>query len=388
MTEAAPHPAGPAPMPVDLMIESTGGGSVRHVMDLFDALRARGRDARLIVSTLRSEQPFLDWLAGIDPARVIRLDLRRGPHPSDLAALRTLRRTLAGGGRGRLLHAHSTKAGFIGALAGGLYGGALFTPHAYRGMDPTLRPAQRRALRTIEYALSRPYARIVAVSPEERDYAADIGLDPSRLRYVPNGVDIAAIAAAAGTPRPRAEAGPAIGFAGRMVHQKNPLAFVEAFALVRAQRPDARAVMIGEGDLEPEVDAAIARLGLGGAVTRLGHVNLVERLHDMDVMIHTSRYESLPYVLLEACAVGLPVISVRNAGSEAIFGSEADLVAESSDAAGIARRILAFLASPEAAAAARAESLAAGRRFSIETMVDAIEGLYAETGAGSLRRAA
>lgn len=374
------------PLGVDLMIESTGGGSVRHVMDLFEALRARGRDARLIVSTRRSEPAFLNWLAGIDPARVLRLDLRRGPHPSDLAALRRLRRYLGGAGRGRLLHAHSTKAGFLGALACGLYGGALFTPHAYRGMDPTLGSAQRRALRLIEYGLSRPYGRIIAVSPEERDYAAEIGLPADRLRYVPNGIDMAAIAAAAGEPRPR-PGGPAIGFAGRMVHQKDPLLFVVAFALVRAERPEVRAVMIGEGDLEQEVDARIATLGLGAAVDRLGHVPLVERLHDMDVMVHASRYESLPYVLLEACAAGLPVISVRNAGSEAIFGAEADL-AGVEDAARLARRILDFLADPGAAEVAKARSLAAARRFSIETMVDAIEGLYGELAPEARRQAA
>lgn len=381
MTEAAA-------LPIDLMIESTGGGSVRHVMDLFDRLTSRGRDVRLVVSTLRSEPPFLEWLGSVDPARIIRLDLRRGPHPTDIAALRRLRRALGGERGHRLLHAHSTKAGFVGALASGLYAGAVFTPHAYRGMDPTLRTVQRRALRAIEFAISRPYGRIIAVSPDERDYAAEIGLAPDQLRYVPNGVDIAAIVAAAGAPRPRAATGPVIGFAGRMVHQKNPLAFVEAFARVHAKRPEARAVMIGKGDLEPEVDALIARLGLSAAVARLGHVNLVERLHDMDVMIHTSHYESLPYVLLEACAVGLPVISVRNAGSEAIFGSEADLVADSSDAAGIAERILAFLASPEAAEAARAHSLAAARRFSIDAMVDAIERLYGELDPAAARRPA
>lgn len=377
-------------MPIDLMIESTGGGSARHVMDLFDALRARGRDVRLVVSTQRSEAGFLDWLDGVEPGRVLRLDLRRAPHPSDLRAALRLRRVLRsgaakGGGGKRLLHAHSTKAGFIGALASRLYAGALFTPHAYRGMDPTLGAAQRRALRMVEYAISRPYGRILAVSPEERDYALDIGLDPARLRYVPNGIDIAAIAAAAGAPRPRA-GGPVVGFGSRMTYQKNPLTFLEAFSLVHAARPDVRAVMIGAGDMDREVNARIDALGLGAVVTRLGHAPLVAHLQDMDVMVHSSHYESLPYVLLEACAVGLPVVSVRNAGSDAIFGANADLVADSRDAVGIAGRVLALLASPEAEAAARARARAVGRRFSIEGMVDAVAALYDEIGRDPGRR--
>lgn len=368
----------PVLYPIDILIESTGGGTIRHVMDLFDALQARGRDVRLIVSTLRGDPSFLEWLSRVDPARVIQLNLRRGPHPSDLKALQQLRRALRCEGRERLLHAHSTKAGFIGALASDLYAGALFTPHAYRGMDPTLHPTQRCALRAIEYGISRLHDRIIAVSPEERDYALDIGLQAERLRYIPNGIDIATIAAAAGTRRPRTTAGPVIGFGSRIVYQKNPLTFVEVIARVRAERPDVRAVIVGAGDMDLEVDALIRRLGLEDAVTRLGHVGLVEHLHDMDVMVHTSRYESLPYALLEACAVGLPVVSVRNAGSKAIFGANSDLVADSQDAEGLAQRTLALLKSSEKMKASQARSFAAGQRFSIKAMVDSIEEVYVE----------
>lgn len=364
------------PLGIDLMIESTGGGSVRHVMDLHDALVRRGHDLRLIVSLLRAEPHVVDWLGGVPAARIIRVDLRRGPHPSDLPASWKLRRILAGGAQDRILHAHSSKAGLMARLIGDRYGATLFTPHAFRGMDPALKPAQARVLRLVDRLLGGGHDRLIAVSRSEQDYALSLGLPQNRLCYIPNGLDVDAIAAEAGAPSPRMGGRIHVGFVGRMVGQKNPMGFIRAFALAHAQRPDLHAVIVGAGPLEAEVDAFIAAQDLTGAVTRLGHANFISHIRDMDMMVHSSHYESLPYTLLEGCAAGLPVVSVSNAGSAEVFGAGADLVASPDDAQGMADAILQLVSQPQAMAQSRQRSLLAARRFSIEAMVDATEAIY------------
>lgn len=363
------------PLGIDLMIESTGGGSVRHVMDLHDALVARGHDLRLIVSLLRAEPHVIDWLGHVPADRIIRTDLRRGPHPSDLPAAMGLRRAVGGQAARRVLHAHSSKAGLMARMIGDRYAATLFTPHAFRGMDPALRPAQARVLRVVDRVLGGGHDRVIAVSRNEMDYAASLGLPQNRLRYIPNGLDVDAIAAQAGQPGLR-HGRVHVGFVGRMVGQKNPMGFIRAFALAHAQRPDLHAVIVGAGPLQAEVDAFIAAKDLTAAVTRLGHANFISHIRDMDMMVHSSHYESLPYTLLEGCAAGLPVVSVRNAGSEEVFGLDADLIARPDDAQGMADAILRLAGDPAAMAQSRQRSLAAARRFSIAAMVDATEALY------------
>lgn len=362
------------PLGIDLMIESTGGGSVRHVMDLHDALVRRGHDLRLIVSLLRAEPHVIDWLGGVPADRIIRTDLRRGPHPSDLPAAMRLRRAAGPQAARRVLHAHSSKAGLMARMIGDRYGATLFTPHAFRGMDPALRPTQARVLRLVDRILGGGHDRVIAVSRNEMDYAASLGLSKDRLRYIPNGLDVDAIAVQAGQPGPRD--GLHVGFVGRMVGQKNPMGFIRAFALAHAQRPELHAVIVGAGPIEAELDAFVAANNLTAAVTRVGHANFISHIRDMDMMVHSSHYESLPYTLLEGCAAGLAVVSVRNAGSVEVFGADAALIDSPDDARGMADAILHLAGDPAALAQSRQRSLTAARRFSIDAMVDATEALY------------
>jgi len=293
-----------------------------------------------------------------------------------------LRSILGPNTRDRILHAHSSKAGLIAQTLRHRYCATLFTPHAFRGMDRSLSRTKGRIMRSVDHWLGRPHDRIIAVSPEELDYARDIGLAKDRLRYVPNGIDPEAIARVAGPPRLRGDGRLRVGFVGRLVHQKNPMAFVEAFALARLQRQDIQAVVIGAGPLEADLKRFVAARGLEDSVSFLGQVNFVEHMRDMDVQVHTSRYESLPYVLLEACAVGMPIVAVRNAGTGTIFGRDANLVEDCTDAKAIAHSLLHVVSGEERMRASGQRSHAAGARFSIGTMVEEIESLYREAGRG------
>lgn len=365
------------PLRIDLMIESTGGGSMRHVRDLHDALCARGHDLRMIVSLMRAEPAVQEWLAALPPERVIRADTPRAPHPRDLPLVLDLRRRLKAEGGERLLHAHSTKAGILAAMLRGCTAGMVLTPHAYRGMDPALTPMRRRVIGLAEAAFSMRMDHVIAVSPEEEEYARDLGVRSERISYIPNGIDVPGLEAqavalrAAEVPVPRNP--PVLGFVGRFTRQKNPLLFIETFTQLRRAVPELRAVMIGDGEMMGALQARRTELGLEAVLDLPGALDFTREMQRMDVLVHTSLYESLPYVLLEAGAGGLAVVAVRNAGSEAVWPG-AGLTEHTPEA--LTAAVLPLLTSQEALEAARARSRAGAARFSIEEMAMRTEAVY------------
>ncbi|MBR9971369.1 glycosyltransferase [Magnetospirillum sulfuroxidans] len=109
----------------------------------------------------------------------------------------------------------------------------------------------------------------------------------------------------------------------RLAPEKQPLHFIEAFAKLHAHRPQTRAVICGSGNLEPEIRAAITQHGLDDRVTLLGDVEdvgLVIRISA--IMLHTSVFEGTANVLLEAQALGLPIVCYRNGGSESALAPQ------------------------------------------------------------------
>ena len=83
-------------------------------------------------------------------------------------------------------------------------------------------------------------------------------------------------------------------------------------------------IIVGDGEDRADLQAQVARLGLGDAVQFVGRVhNVHQRLQAADVFVLPSRWEGFPNVMIEAMAVGLPVIAARcRGGVEDILGSE------------------------------------------------------------------
>ncbi len=98
----------------------------------------------------------------------------------------------------------------------------------------------------------------------------------------------------------------AVCHVGRLSTQKNPLGLLDIFAAVRARRPDAVLLSVGEGEMAAAFDDRIHTLGLDGAVLRLGRRSDVPAiLQAADVFVLPSYYEGLSIALLEAQAAGL-----------------------------------------------------------------------------------
>ena len=149
-------------------------------------------------------------------------------------------------------------------------------------------------------------------------------LDPARLRYVPNGVDLGRFADAAGTmtipgmipgtipgttPGTTPGQTPVVGTVAALRAEKNIGRLLRAFALATPNH-QGRLVIIGDGPERGALEAAAASLGIGGRVQFAGHIaDPAALFKQFDVFAMSSDTEQMPLSLLEAMAAGLPVAS-------------------------------------------------------------------------------
>lgn len=99
------------------------------------------------------------------------------------------------------------------------------------------------------------------------------------------------------------------GHVGRFNIQKNHKFLIDIFAEIQKKESRAILILIGEGELRPEVEEYVEKMHLKEKVKFLGAVSNVEEwLQAIDVMILPSLYEGLPFVLVESQAASLPAI--------------------------------------------------------------------------------
>lgn len=305
-----------------LVLESTGAGVGRHILDLAGELDRLGHFVHLAYSGRRMEAAFRRELEQLERIKTVQVDMRRAPHPSDVKAVLKIRRYLKHAGPFDVIHGHSSKGGAIARLAAtGLPGIRVYTPHALRTLDPLLPTASRWLYRTIENALCRVTDAIVLVSEEESEHARLLGLAAEKLFVVPNGI-------APHTVESRDQARRRlkfsdgklyIGFVGRLVAQKDPICLVSAFARLAPRYDNAHLVMLGDGPLSSEARALAAQLKVNDRISWLQDLKGPELMPALDIFVMPSRYEAFPYVLLEAAAASLPIVATPVGGTSAVI---------------------------------------------------------------------
>lgn len=170
-------------------------------------------------------------------------------------------------------------------------------------------------------------------------------------------------------------------FPARLVQQKDPLLMVEVAAALRDRGVRFQVHVLGEGELEDEVRAAIGRHGLGGEVLIHPPTSAPERWYAAcDAMLLTSVFEGIPAALFEAMAMELPVVSPALPGHVELLGEEYDGLVEPRDSVAGYVEALARLAADETYQATRGRELRARalQRFSLQRMADEHGDLYDE----------
>jgi len=378
-----------------LLLEAAGGGAGRHVLDLARALVDRGHEVHLLYSRERAESPFLERLEALDGVSRIVIPMRRSPHPTDLVHMTAMRRYIRGLRGIDVLHGHSSKAGGLVRLAGlfRIPGVRIYTPHGMKTMDATLGGGRRRIWAAIERTLCRLGCQaLIAVSDDELRHALSIGLPRSRIHVVVNGVSTMSEVSREQVRRRLSltDEQVCIGFVGRFVPAKAPDRMLEAFAAIARRYPNSRLVMVGDGDLAAEVQATLHRLQLEGRVLLLPNESGEQVMPAFDVFVLPSRNEAMPYVLLEALATGLPIVSTDVGGASlAVDPEQNGFIVPNNGNRELVERIGILVESAELRSKMGAASRRRSTRFRLDKMVDDTIAVYRSAihaSGGRLRR--
>ncbi|ASW06131.1 glycosyltransferase family 4 protein [Rhizobium sp. 11515TR] len=363
------------------VLEPSGGGSGRHFLDLCRAMQHRGHSVTAIYSPVRAEPTFVAELENIGLDNVIPLGMRRAPGPWDLTAWWQLRKIAATHGPFDLIHGHSSKAGALTRLRlPGRRVPVLYTPHAFRTMDPTLGVKGRLIYGGIERLLGTWLTdRLVCVSQDEYNHALSLGIPEKRLRVVVNGVNAPPLSQRAAIRRRYGIPQEALlfGFVGRMTQQKAPERLIAAFARIAAQLPQAHLLMIGIGELADTAREMIKGAGLEDRARIDGSVPGVTAIDAFDVVVMPSRYEAMSYVMLEAAAAGKPLLLADVGGARTVLehGKNGYIVPNSDNPEALAAA-MARLGDPTLLANFTAEARRRKDEYTLAGMADATEKIY------------
>ncbi|MBM3250519.1 MAG: glycosyltransferase family 4 protein [Candidatus Omnitrophica bacterium] len=282
-----------------------------------------------------------------------------------------------------IVHTHSSKAGIVGRLAARLAGvkTILHTVHGWPFHDYQSRIARRLFIR-LERIAAGFSNRIVVVSASdwEKGLKNYIGT-PDKYALIRYGIDYAEFNNPNGKIREEFKAGkdPLVGCISCLKPQKAPEDFIRTVQLVKEALPQAKFLLVGEGELRPRIESLIQRLKLEEAVTLTGWRRDIPRiLSGVDVFVLSSLWEGLPVAVLEAMASGKPVVATDTGGvREVVREEETGFLVPAGRPDVLSGRLLNLLqnASLRKTMGERARA-ALGEDFRIEKMADEFTLLY------------
>jgi glycosyltransferase involved in cell wall biosynthesis len=293
-----------------------------------------------------------------------------------------------------LVHLHGYGATTFGRLVAARRGWpVVLHEHANHTDTPWFQKVADKALEPftdIAIAVSKSTAEFVVrarLIPAERTRVVYLGAPLDEFARPRSAEDTAAGRALLGTPGDA----PLIGTVTRLMPSKGNQFFVEAAAHLAARLPDARFVIVGEGELQPELEAQAHSLGVAGRLTFAGFQRDVAAVYAaFDVAVFPSLWEGTPLTAFEALAMGKPIVSTDADGLSDILTPGRDaLVVPRRDGKALADAIEALVRDPERRHALGVAARATGQRYGIERFVQRMERLYdllCETSRATRRR--
>ncbi|MEO6839592.1 MAG: glycosyltransferase family 4 protein [Bradyrhizobium sp.] len=330
------------------------GGIFRHILDLANGQAERGHHVGLVADSLTGSERADAALAEIAPRLklgVHRLAIRREPHVTDALVWSRLMRLIRSLNPD-VLHGHGAKAGAFVRMKGASKGIIrVYTPHGgslhypLNTMKGVLYSRMERTLmnRTDLFLFESAFARDT--------YQRTIGTPAGLVRCVFNGVTADEF-----DPIVKAEDATDIVYVGEFRHIKGADLLVDAVARLRNDGRPVTLTLAGDGEETDALKAQIQRLGLGKAVRFIGHVKARYGFSKGSLLVVPSRGDSMPYVVIEAAAAGIPMVAANVGGIPEIFGSHTDALFAPNIVTAMADAIEIALEDP-AAALERAKSL-------------------------------
>lgn len=301
---------------LQVISSSATSGAEKHVFTLSVLLRRSGHHVEVVC-------PAGGWLADELAAENIPTHAIAMKGRDTLRAHAYMLRTV-NARRFDVVHAHLTRATYLGFFSGMLRGVPMVTTVHIDSHDRIYRLAARRR------------NRLVAVSNYVRGVLHGMGVPDRFVDTVYNGTDFADFA-----PQPKQgvmdELGigaerKLVGLVGRVCRDKGHLIALEALPRVLRDAPEAHMLFVGrfEEGFEPEIRAHVSRLGVDDRVTFTGNRRDVARMLDaMEFSILPSAIEACPLVALESMARSRALVASRVGGlSELVLHEQTGLLVE------------------------------------------------------------
>ncbi len=206
----------------------------------------------------------------------------------------------------------------------------------------------------IDRAVLPRYESVICVSEDLRERCLACGVPAERCALIENAIDTDEFSRSLSGGEAKQRVGvPAgrfvIGAVGRLSAEKGFDVLIRAADRLLDDGLDVELLIIGEGDQKGPLQKLVSSLGRGDRIRLLGYRSDARELYQaMDVFALSSYREGLPNVLLEAMALGTPVVATRIAGiPRLVRDGENGLLVEPGNADGLVRALRGLLQAPE-----------------------------------------
>lgn len=372
------------------VIESTGKSGPRYLLcNLVHNLDKNRFQVEVLCSTLRDKGFYIDIEkmeeAGI---KVIIVNMKRKISLwSDLIAFFKLCFYLMKA-RYDIVHTHSSKAGFLGRLAGRLMGvgTVIHTPHCFCFEAQDMHRIEKRFYFYVEKFAALFCDKIIAVSESQKEDIIKRGLvNPGKVITIENGVDTYRFTDNGfDIEKKKQELGLnngsiILGTVGVLNESKGHYYLIKAVSEIIKQGFDVKLLIAGEGILRKDLETLSNGLGLDSRIKLLGfREDIPELLSLMDIFVFPSLWEGMSLALLEAMASGLPVISTGVHGAiDLLQDNKRGILVQKKDVKGLVEAIRFLVCNPdEAKKMGREAQRLICENYTLKEQVDRIESLY------------
>lgn len=286
------------------IVESFSAGVYKYINQIVNHL-PREQYSHLIVHSIDKLTPQYYQKEFQNNVKFIYISMDKGINIREDIKVMRLVKEIVSFYQPQVIHLHSSKAGFIGRLAvSSRKTKLLYTPHGYSFIMKEKSYLLLLLFYLCEFFLSNiRKSKTIACSETEFKHAQRIHLFSKPL-LVRNGTTIDRNNQL-GTKKEVLILG-----VGRLEIQKNPELFVKVIALIKKKHPNVKGVWIGEGQLRDkciklneELQAQVVFKGL------LPQQDVYTYMLNSRILIQPSKWEGLPFTIIEALSIGLPVIA-------------------------------------------------------------------------------
>jgi glycosyltransferase involved in cell wall biosynthesis len=353
------------------------GSRMHGVKRLFAWMIPRFDKSRFNVSliSLRKKDLSADTLEelGIDVTYMARHKFDPATYP---ALLKVLRERNAD-----ILHMHGYGATTFGRLCAWRMGiPSILHEHANHGDTPWFQKVADKVLAPhtdIAIAVSESTGEFTTrarLMPADRTKVVYLGAPLDEFARPRTGDEVAAARHMLGIPN----AAIAVGTITRLMPSKGNTHLVAAVPAILRRYPSARIYIVGEGELQGELQAQVQSLGLGEYVIFSGFQrDVAAALSAFDYVVFPSLWEGTPLTVFETLAMGKPIVATDADGLlDVLTDGKDSRIVPKANATALADAVCELIANPSLAASLAAEARRTGQRYDIAAFVRKMERLY------------